>query len=245
MLAKKFWIPVVCVLIGVAIGGTFLGKHVASQAPVKVINTVPSEPIDVSKPATPKPPPPGETVESGHWHGNEWHADAHETSEMALRGGAIQSDGVWYPDNYTQADIAADLAGEGAATDEEYERRFTKHWVNNYLRRHFEEYPDCTEREAVLADAIRQAEWRFADQIYRDKNSKLEAEFDQLTEEMEQLFDKYNDRPIYESTHIPESERLNDSKRIKALMGQLQDQGKRWDALRIEEPIYPKARHTH
>ena len=34
-------------------------------------------PIEVEPPATPKPPPPGETAESGHWHGDEWHAEPH------------------------------------------------------------------------------------------------------------------------------------------------------------------------
>ncbi|MYA58820.1 hypothetical protein F4X88_21295, partial [Candidatus Poribacteria bacterium] len=79
MLLKKFWIPVLLVLIGVAIGVTFWEyQQVASQAPVKIISPVTADPVDTSKPATPKPPPPGETYESGHWHGEEWHAEPHE-----------------------------------------------------------------------------------------------------------------------------------------------------------------------
>ncbi|MDE0425437.1 MAG: hypothetical protein OXN25_11250 [Candidatus Poribacteria bacterium] len=31
----------------------------------------------------PKPPPPGETAESGHWHGDEWHAEPHEPIEVS------------------------------------------------------------------------------------------------------------------------------------------------------------------
>ena len=31
----------------------------------------------------PKPPPPGETAESGHWHGDVWHAEPHESVEVA------------------------------------------------------------------------------------------------------------------------------------------------------------------
>ena len=30
---------------------------------------------------SPKPPPPGETAQGGHWHGDEWHAETHETNE--------------------------------------------------------------------------------------------------------------------------------------------------------------------
>lgn len=28
-----------------------------------------------------KPPPPGETTQSGHWHGNEWHSEPHTLSQ--------------------------------------------------------------------------------------------------------------------------------------------------------------------
>ena len=180
-------------------------------------------------------------TDSGHWHGDIWHAEAHEAEETVLPGGGIQSDGVWYPDDYTQADIA----GEGAATDEEYQRRHKKHWVNNYLRKHREKYPDCTEQEAVLADAIRQAEWRFADQIYTDKDSKLTAEHERIMDELIPLLEKYNHKSAYEATHIPESERLNDVARIKTLMAQIEGHGERKAALRLEEPVYPKAMHTH
>ena len=31
----------------------------------------------------PKPPPPGETAESGHWHGDEWHTEPHAPVEVS------------------------------------------------------------------------------------------------------------------------------------------------------------------
>ena len=72
MLNKNVWIPIL-ILVLIAIGfGLFYGRQVAKQEPVKVY-----KPVDVSKPATPKPPPPGETAESGHWHGDEWHSQPH------------------------------------------------------------------------------------------------------------------------------------------------------------------------
>ncbi|MXV83806.1 hypothetical protein F4X88_14390 [Candidatus Poribacteria bacterium] len=190
MLLKKFWIPVLLVLIGVAIGVTFWGyQHVASQAPVKIINPVTADPVDTSKPATPKPPPPGETAESGHWHGQEWHADAHTPGEQSsvaeTDSGETWRDGVWYPENYTQADIAADLAGRGAVTDEEYDRRAYKYAVNAYIQKHKKEYPDCTEDQAVIDDAKRFAEWRLADQAITDKYSELTAEHDYLMKQLE------------------------------------------------------------
>ena len=78
MLKKNIWIPLLSVLV-IAMGcGLFYGQKVANQEPVKVY-----KPVDVSKPATPKPPPPGETAESGHWHGEEWHAEPHDTHAPA------------------------------------------------------------------------------------------------------------------------------------------------------------------
>ena len=41
----------------------------------------PDLPVATTPLASPKPPPPGETAESGHWHGDEWHATPHETQE--------------------------------------------------------------------------------------------------------------------------------------------------------------------
>ena len=80
MLRKRVWIPIVSVFV-IAMGcGLFYGRKVANQEPVKVY-----KPVEVSeKPATPKPPPPGETYETGHWHGDEWHAnDAHAPVEVS------------------------------------------------------------------------------------------------------------------------------------------------------------------
>ena len=54
--------------------GLFYSSRVGKQEPVQVY-----KPVEVKNPASPKPPPPGETAESGHWHGDEWHAEPHDT----------------------------------------------------------------------------------------------------------------------------------------------------------------------
>ena len=79
MFAKKIWILiVVLVVIAVMIYGHFHGQKTANQEPVMII-----KPVEVEKPANqPKPPPPGETHETGHWHGDEWHADPHDPPEV-------------------------------------------------------------------------------------------------------------------------------------------------------------------
>lgn len=81
MLEKKIWIPVVLVLIAFLGCGLFSGRKVANEEPVKVykpINPVTAEPVDAAK-----PPPPDETVESGHWHGDVWHTESHDPPSPA------------------------------------------------------------------------------------------------------------------------------------------------------------------
>ena len=74
---KRIWIPILSALV-IAMGcGLFYRRKVTNQEPVEVY-----KPVDLNQPATPKPPPPGETYETGHWHGDEWHAnDAHAPVE--------------------------------------------------------------------------------------------------------------------------------------------------------------------
>ena len=87
---KRFWIPIVSVLV-IAVGcGLFYGRKVANQEPVKAY-----KPAVVEQPVAPKPPPPGESYETGHWHGDEWHAEPHvpvEDSEAEVSEPAIPAD---------------------------------------------------------------------------------------------------------------------------------------------------------
>ena len=76
MLSKKFWIPIYVSVFVIVMGfGLFYGRKVAKQEPVKVYKAVE---VENQQPAAPKPPPPGETYETGHWHGDEWHTEPHD-----------------------------------------------------------------------------------------------------------------------------------------------------------------------
>ena len=157
MFAKKIWIPIVFVLIVVAIGGTLWGHHIASQEPTKVYKAVEVEELE-STDTTP-------TSQGGHFHADgTWHADAHPPAKQGdvspMISGGTWREGVWYPENYTQADIEADLAGRGAEPGEEYHRRAYKFAVNIYIQKHRKAYPDCTEYQAIIDDAKRYATWR-------------------------------------------------------------------------------------
>ena len=79
MSKKRLWIPILTLVL-IAIGfGLFYERKVAKQEPVPVY-----KPVEVEREATLKPPPLGETAESGHWHGDEWHSEPHETEAAVV-----------------------------------------------------------------------------------------------------------------------------------------------------------------
>ena len=72
MFRKSVWIPILIVLLAVMGCGLFYSSRVSNQVPVKFYKRV-----EFKTSATPKPPPSGETTESGHWHDDVWHAEPH------------------------------------------------------------------------------------------------------------------------------------------------------------------------
>lgn len=76
MFPKSVWLPILIAVLFVMGCGLFYGRQVANQAPIKTY-----KPVEVE--TKPKPPPPGETYETGHWHGDEWHSEPHETHAPA------------------------------------------------------------------------------------------------------------------------------------------------------------------
>ena len=73
MFRKSVWIPILIVLLAVMGCGLFYNSRISNQLPLKFYKRV-----EFKTSATPKPPPSGETTESGHWHGNQWHAEPHD-----------------------------------------------------------------------------------------------------------------------------------------------------------------------
>ena len=72
MFRKSVWIPILIVLLAVMGCGLFYNSRIRNQVPLKFYKRV-----EFKTSATPKPPPSGETTESGHWHNDEWHAEPH------------------------------------------------------------------------------------------------------------------------------------------------------------------------
>lgn len=136
----------------------------------------------------------------------------------------------WQPKPPPQAD---DIAAEFIKPDAIYNRV-----RGMYIAWHYHTYPDCPEHEAVLADAQRYTKW-----LLVDRNPKSKSE--ELTDELVSFLEKYNYSPVYEATHIPESERLKDIERIKFLMAELEALDEQRDVPKREKPTKPRPQHTH
>ncbi len=61
-----------------AVAGFYLLQMQQPKSPIIIY-----KPVEVEQRVEPKPPPPGESAESGHWHGDEWHSTPHETHEVS------------------------------------------------------------------------------------------------------------------------------------------------------------------
>ena len=232
MLVPKVWIPILIVLLAVVFSGLLYSQKTHQDA-VKII-----------KPVAAKPPPPGETAESGHWHGDHWHAaPPHETpvaQPIAQRQEAVLPDtrmAFEMPLGLSESHKQLLLALPETTV---YDRVF-----KTFVMKHFEKYPDCTEHAAVLADAKLDTDWFMEHKIYMEKYWELDAELTDIMDEFTRLLEKYNHRPVYEATHIPEAERLKDIERGQTLMAEMEAHDERSAALKREEPVYPKPKHTH
>ena len=82
MFRKSVWIPILIVLLAVMGCGLFYNSRISKQVPLKFYKRV-----EFKTSATPKPPPPGETAENGHWHGDQWHAEPHDPQPQQVEPG--------------------------------------------------------------------------------------------------------------------------------------------------------------
>ena len=238
MLSKKIWIPILIILLATIGYVLFYRIHWTPQEPVKVY-----KPIAIENAKAEKQSP----TEEGHFHADgTWHAQEH-TQEMAEISADPSPEGIWYPEDYTQADIEADLAGRPAMGDEEYDRRAYKHQVNRYIQGHREQYPDCQTHEAVLEDAKRFAKWSVADTKYTIKFDELRDEFQRLSEEHDRLVppDPEERKRLGDWLRARPKQRDQHISKVLAVREKWDAWKQRDEALEKEKPVYPKPRHTH
>ena len=259
MSLRKYWLPLSVFIVTIIGVGLYLLQTQPPKQPVVIIKPVEvkkSTATQLLKAQTQTPSVPDvmemintiqsvETEDDGHFHDDgTWHAQPHAEEIVDLPTGETWRDGVWYPENYTQADIQADIAGQPAMTDEEYKRRSLKYLVNSYIQRHWKKYPDCMEQELLLADAKDHAKWLAADIDYNKKHSELTNEFDLLMSEYDQFMEKYGD-PALKGKKLSRADARNVEAEAEALIAKVNDRRERKNALMRGKPIKPKPRHTH
>ena len=76
MFLRKYWLPLSVFLIAIVGVGLYVLQTRPPKPPITIL-----KPVDVE--TKPKPPPPGQTAESGHWHGDEWHSQPHDAPAPA------------------------------------------------------------------------------------------------------------------------------------------------------------------
>ena len=75
MFFRKYWLPLSVFIVGMSAVGIYVLQTQTPKEPIKIY-----KPVEVEKPKETEAPV-GDTSEGGHWHGDEWHADPHETHD--------------------------------------------------------------------------------------------------------------------------------------------------------------------
>ncbi|MYB92997.1 hypothetical protein F4054_23075 [Candidatus Poribacteria bacterium] len=191
LFANKIWIPIVFILIGVAIGSTFWGRHIASQEPVKVFTAVTPEPASESM----KLPHSSETAESGDDYVDEWDAEAAESGDDYVDEWDVEhSEFLEVPDAPAEQPRGVDLEVYETSLSHltaEQRARYDR-VLNNYIARHYNKYPDSQNHEAVWEDADRLARWYVEEhKPYWEKYWAASDEVKKVTAEYNEFFDEY------------------------------------------------------
>lgn len=226
MLAPKVWIPTLIVLLAVIGGVLFYSQKTTNQKPVTII-----KPPEVERPTAEKPPPPGETFETGHWHGDEWHAVAYPPVEHIEPIKAPPID----------AEFAAYEASLSHYSPEE--RATYDRVLSNNIAKHKEKYPDCQDHEAVFEDADRLARWAVAELEHRKIEDAAYTEWRALSQERPFTLD-YNELVRLRDT-LTDAEKAAWIAKGEDWIKRKEAASKRYNQIKAQSPVKPKPRHTH
>ena len=227
MLAKKIWIPILLILIGIAIGSTFWGKHVASQEPLKTYHPVITESADDSKSTAEDPQ--GHVHADGTWHAGDTHNE-----------GGISQVGVVNPNAELRDRVLKEMesARQQGKTDAEVQAH-----GNAVLEA--AGYP--TANDAEIQEALyrkRYMQWIPKHREHTEKMELLEREWEQTFEEANALAPDLND-PLARRDFLQRVSRMTDAEK-QSLAEKVMAAHKKflaaWERLekhREEEPVPP------
>ncbi|MCY3723572.1 MAG: hypothetical protein OXG97_15225 [Candidatus Poribacteria bacterium] len=227
MLRKRIWIPIVCVFV-IAMGcGLFYGRKVANQEPVKVY-----KPVEVSKqPVAPKPPPPGETYETGHWHGEESHAEPHDTP--LIEDIPFEDADEHQPTRQSETDIASgnDVSTKGQSP----EGRLTLGQVVAELGTDIYNI-DLNE---VPPDLRRKVQYFRDKKVWSEKWKKANTDWLEAGKNLDNIGPRDAEEYTKYIGSLSETEKLEHAARLKDALEKYRVASETLDAVSQEEPIYP------
>lgn len=207
---KKFWIPIISLLV-IAIGcGLFYGTRVTDQEPVKIYKAVPPEGV-----SQPKPPPPGETYETGHWHGDVWHAVAHEPTRQSEIDIAVEKD----------VSVEAKARGEHATLGSVMQELGTDIYsvdinkVPPHLRKQAQYFKD--KKEWLEKWKMANAEWMQAGRVLDNLGPRDAEQYIQYVK------------------NLSEDEKLEHTTKLKNALEKYKEASRNIDAINEEEPVDP------
>ena len=220
MFAKKIWIPILLVLIGFAIGGTFVGRHIAShQEPVKVINVVTPEPVDRSQP-TQAETQSAPAAEGGHWHGDEWHADPHEPAPVETLA----------PVNELQQDVDIPVEDTTSVSD-----RLT---LGQILAERGTDIYNIDLNE-VPPDLRRKVQYFREKKVWSEKWEKANTDWFQAGKNLDNIGPRDAEEYTKYIRSLSETEKREHTARLKDALEKYRAASETLDAISQEEPIYP------
>lgn len=211
MLRKKFWIPLVLVLIGAAIGGRFWQKHASNRPPVKVY-----KPLEIGQNGVPEPEA-------------EILSDGKVSSDDATYGESSSSEEI-SPDGSTDRETHIDGVLPSVLTDRE-----------SFMSSPEAPQLDTDSEEQIrlyrqrVEQYIRDSEkWKKAFRQAFEEKMQVSREFFNLTpnsspEDMHAYFS---------SLSVAEKEQLH--AKVLIYMERLDAADKKLDAVEQAQPVFPK-----
>ena len=162
-------------VIAITAVGFYILQAQSEKEPVKIYKAAPPEGVANSQP---KPPPPGQTYETGHWHGDEWHAEPHEPVVE------VSDESV---EDYRDLELETYEASLAHYTAEE--RTQYDNVLRGEIVRHREKYPNCQEHEAVFEDADRVARWYVEYKNWGEELEESRSEWKTVMYENDELYE--------------------------------------------------------
>ena len=193
---NRIFIAAVCLLVFIA-GGLLYLQTVKQEATRDVQRTQEIVKQQLPPKTEAKPPPPGETAETGHWHGDVWHTGRHDSpaegqriAQEPLADTKVQGAPVIAPQANGQ--IGAPTQESSQPTQEAGEAFYGPEWAE-WFQKKVELSEKLMQLRQKLNDALLAIEFKTDEQFKREMRRKL-AEIEVEMGEVERLYKAHREK---------------------------------------------------